>query len=1131
MMQCLTTKRLAIALSALVSLAAQVGLSAAASAKSPAYLVLMHKAVNGPPKDDARMRHFCLPDHKLLARLKKLGFEVGVAPYASGLTMDYLQQFNVIVMLHPLLVDQFPGLEAMGRAKQKLVLDYVKAGGGLLVMRATGWQFGKDIDELNRWLGPTGVEILSEQVVDEENSVTLDSNYKLSWTDNIAKHPVTEGVRGLFYTTYYHMYSDSMSPLRVSQDWTVLVRGKKTAKSLNTVKGQKQKTPGPGTYASEPPLLAVRDYGKGRIAVWPINATCVWQDGYHVLWGRGLTMEGKAGEMHGDAARLIENLMTYLAEPSRGTFGGYKPAPPASQKAEVGFRRINWDKARISGAYMAKRFKGLIGAKSSLSSGQAKPEEMIRAAQDAGYDFIGFADDLDKLTQQEFEQLAAVCKQESTDTFKAYPGFQYLDESGNSWVTFSDRLRWPEKGWWSTKHKGRIAINNPLSRGCQWPPVILINAHGNPEKPWFQGNFKVIALYTYDGGKLVDDSVDYYGELQRMRYQLAPVAVHLVRSPAEVKAAARNGAQTFVRWPDSDVVAALSGHIGRYKDRYVFVRSSSVSAGPVIEDTRILNFGTSDLAMPGNDRWRLHVRVTSPEGLREVEILNGDAGAPWRRFLPEGAKVFDTSIDHFHDQQYSLYVRATDANGKQAIGWTAWTSVQENSFPRCSDNINTMPRGKWWGQPKQMANVRGIENYLCVRNFSYMGMPTWAGVAESARPAVKYSPKLVCRFGTIVDCVMEEHYPRTASGNPDRTDCPELAVPNEFIAGKARHTLFTPWQDGPLVQLVDGDFTALQDMKLRRAQVCQFQGRQGADAFCGTPKGGPIMAGKFTRKRGSYAAWMPDGGFAALYPQAFRGSVGFVALQEGLRFFAFDGGRGYYNLRGWLGDDNRALKAGDKLQYRYLGIVSPLDPWPDIRFVTDVIETLGINGKTAYTVKPRIGAVLGTRYTLKLKAEGYGFAGRITQARLPLHLPTLVAGLNPRWHAGIWYKGRTALTVAEWVVNDMNQRFAVRKRRNVVNEIQSFPVMDDGTGFLQVDTSILDKEVFIGNLLVCDNPQVWLTLVDRRPGKAAFVAHNPADDPITCTVRPAPGFTLLGRFSRKVELPAGASVRVAIGKP
>ena len=82
---------------------------------------------------------------------------------------------------------------------------------------------------------------------------------------------------------------------------------------------------------------------------------------------------------------------------------------------------------------------------------------------------------------------------------------------------------------------------------------------------------------------------------------------------------------------------------------------------------------------------------------------------------------------------------------------------------------------------------------------------------------------------------------------------------------------------------------------------------------------------------------------------------------------------------------------------------------------------------------------------------------------------------------------------------------------------------------LQIDTEVGPKDLFMGNLLVSDSPQVRLTLVDTRPGKAAFVAHNPTDKEIRCRVKPGPGFTLLGDFDKAVTVPPGSSVEVRVG--
>src|SRR5690606_11611507 len=114
----------------------------------------------------------------------------------------------------------------------------------------------------------------------------------------------------------------------------------------------------------------------------------------------------------------------------------------------------------------------------------------------------------------------------------------------------------------------------------------------------------------------------------------------------------------------------LSGTYGaRYKELYLWYWPSYVSEGPVLEDFTVYNFGTSDMAVPGNDRFRIHVNASAPAGLKEVLIMDGDNPVPWRRFLPGGTKTFEKSIDHFHDREYHFISVLEDTKGKKAVGW------------------------------------------------------------------------------------------------------------------------------------------------------------------------------------------------------------------------------------------------------------------------------------------------------------------------------------------------------------------------------------------------------------------------------------------------------------------------------
>jgi len=1012
----------------------------------------------------------------------------------------------------------------------------VREGGGLLVLRSPAYQFGGDIERMNQWLEPCGAKILPEQVVDESNRVRPKFGDVLYWTRNTASHRVTEGVRGIFYPDSmgaYRRYTDYTSPVAVSDDWEILVRGMDSAASMFRAKGGELKPLVPGACSSAPALLAVRDYGKGRIAVWPIATTAIWQDGYHLKWGSGSSMDGEIGGKPGDAQRLLGNLFTYLSEPSRGVFGGYASrVGKVTEKGAVppGYEPLDWDtRAPDDGTRMPHRYVGLIGAQSALSTGQGTPEEFIEAAKAAGYDFIAFAEDLRTLSEAGFEQLKTLCAAHSKGSFRAYPGFLYHDDSNNAWITFSDRLFWPKPDWWSETHEKHLRVNNIVARGSSgWPPIIWVRSHRQPETPWQQGNFKVFSIYTYENGKLVDDALDDYRRVQWQSYKLAPVAVHLVSSPEAVMQARKTGFQTHIWWYDADVVTALSGHYCRYQGRYVFVRSSFVSEGPVFENCGIMNMGTSDLARPGGDRLRMHIRASSPVGLREVLVLDGETPRPWRRFLPGGEKNFSVTFDHFHDRQYSLHVVLVDGDGRRAISWENWTNAQENYFVRCSDNLNTIAGGKWRHLPEGLGNRRGIEDYTYhKRGLAYNVFPRIVDVSETERPAVEYYPRLASRFGSIIDCRISSHHPPSASANLDKTDNPELAVANKAYAGEVRLVFFTPRPEYPAVLLVEGEFRILQDLEAKRVVVCNSGTVRGSQ-FCFTAEDGTVVADGTAGPK-PWQGVLPYAGCVGIFPDPFKGALGVIALQPGLRYTVFGGSQPrQFTLS--LDVKGGKLAAGQTLSYRYLQAFSALAPDIGYEFLDDVCRRMGLRGTPAYAVEPVSGSVVGTEYVLRLKAERHGFSGRVKQADLPLDLPVMIEGLNPQWDAGIWYRGDNTLMVPEYRTSETGERSVQRTPRAGADQLIHIPVMEDGTGFLQIDTEVGDKDVYIGNFLVCDSPDVTLTLVDTRPASAACTVHNPTGEPVTCTVEPGSSFTLLGRFAKTVTVAAGSSVRVPLSR-
>ena len=108
------------------------------------------------------------------------------------------------------------------------------------------------------------------------------------------------------------------------------------------------------------------------------------------------------------------------------------------------------------------------------------------------------------------------------------------------------------------------------------------------------------------------------------------------------------------------------------------------------------------------------------------------------------------------------------------------------------------------------------------------------------------------------------------------------------------------------------------------------------------------------------------------------------------------------------------------------------------------------------------------------------------------------------------------------------QRYFEQLPKNYTNELHRIPVDENGKAMFQIDSNFGGHRVFIGNLLTADNPDLWLTLVDHRSGKAAFDVHNPTDKTISAVIRPGHGLEILGSFTQKVTVAPGTTLRVKI---
>lgn len=220
--------------------------------------------------------------------LKKRGFEITLILSDRMLTLDYLKQFNCVIIAgvasDRLIGYRAPALltQIAGNHNEAAYREYVAAGGGLLFHLRTSDIGAQCAAGMSNLLKPYGMSTEAECVRDPSNdrSNMKDGSqggysYAYSWTDNVTKSPITEGVRRLYYPTATTRWDDAYStnPLILKDKaWMPIVKGGPGSGSFVKTGTYVHSWWKPGTIRKPPVIVAVRQFGKGRMVVSGINA-------------------------------------------------------------------------------------------------------------------------------------------------------------------------------------------------------------------------------------------------------------------------------------------------------------------------------------------------------------------------------------------------------------------------------------------------------------------------------------------------------------------------------------------------------------------------------------------------------------------------------------------------------------------------------------------------------------------------------------------------------------------------------------------------------------------------------------------------------------------------------------------
>lgn len=1059
-------------------------------------------------------------DHQYRKELEERGYVVASGNLCHRIDADSIRRFNVIV------IDQtYPSgneYELFGQNtmfyKENLenVWAAMRDGAGVLVYPNLNDGGGSLAVGFNQEMKRFGLQIHQASAVDFERAVYSWQAYgdnAYTWTENVEQHPVTEGIKRIYYAGGNARWDDCYltPPLAVDDKWTVLLRG--MPGSMIAVSTDRQWTRIEGDAGMEEPVLAaVREVGKGRLAVFALSPQYIHRYGYTRIEKKavgeqsvgiidGIILDKGDGEVASDTGRFMFRLYDWLGENSvDGGLGGftknneivlldtgeikdYEPvldlenmAMPPSWKHRA--TRVWRGSGRADYPELADPvvpgdvcfFRGLIGARTGLSDGKGTVAEYAAAARAAGYSMIAFTETFEKLSPSDYAGLVAECDKNTSDDLVCLPGFDIADPWGNRFLVIAAPF-YPRKPW--LMEDGKSLAHPAYINLCYGNHIVVAHrTTGGPTPNELLKHYQGFTVYTYRDGKLVEDASENYAWQGESASVPHPFAVHEIFSPAEVAVAAKTGYQQIL---PSDTPANAAGYF-RIGLAHYFEGPSRymLSEGPVAV-TWVGLPKDAGAASENRDFMRVDIAVTNKTPLVSVELRDGFNVL--RRWLP-GSNVFSVTTFLRHSRQRSLYVTAQDESGRGMLTSVLRTVPWRYHF-RCGDRQNWLGFVSAWYPGTHLPLALGL---------------VISGISEaplSGTPGQCMAPKLNYPFSSpdvvVLRAVLDETYLEATRGTTWGDARPAFPTkPAEAFTGTVTAYSFTGGRAArTVVSMVEYDLTLEQDLELPvnpDSLLLTIGNIRGTDKLLWMEKG-KVVSSQLEKDA---KVEIPVHGLAG----------GFIPLTSG---FGINGRS--FGLRASSVKDER-LTAGSRIQGRFLVSSEGLGVTARYNQSFHVNETnwmtqMGFLGKLPYKLKTSSGRIEAPSFPPKVRDRNGILKGFVAEVctNMYFNVPLEFSGLNPNWPVGIWQDG------------------AERIAWTGVFEGRAWPRLDVG-----------NPGAFIaGQLATASEDEVMIEVVAWTGDRVKLDVHNPTDQTMKLRVRTAsvPGFKTL---DQRVTLLPGTSV-------
>ncbi|MDZ4200508.1 MAG: hypothetical protein U1E27_14630 [Kiritimatiellia bacterium] len=1090
-----------------------------------------------------------------------------------------LSDFQVVVLqTEPEGIRRFTEVDAARAARVGEALRvYVEGGGGLLLqISSVRYLGGDDLTYWNAVMKPLNVRILAEALFDPsqttgsvftkpEGSHGRGEN-QFFYTQNIRPHEVTLGVSGLWLPLMSFAPMAGTPAMDYGTEWTPVVCGGPKAKSFSMKPGagfHEIDLQSPGTYAEEPPLVAVRTLGRGRIATLPVDSVFTGRNYGNPFWLDIVESGDPVTGKRSDLMKLQSQLFHWLADSSPDT----RRAGTVSRAEFPPF--VEW--RPISEPQPSKSYAGILGARSQHGGGESSAAEMIAAAKAAGLSFIVFNDPLENLTPEKLEALKADCRTGSDASFYACPGVEFTDGSGIRWALWGEKVVWPRSSF-SRDYGGNMGVVTypqwdgktvrhfgAYASACGFSPAAVVDYPGLraagviPENLWYFFN---LFPRVYEGDRLALDQADELGAALRDLRYVVPMSYTRIRKASEVAASAR-AAVTRIGGAFENVERMLNSRTSAQ-----FNLAAEQCATVSYDSATELQWHVSNRQMEshfvhtrGAQRVIVTLRADNPAGLREVRVRDADQGVIRRFRATEGATRLSQSFELIHDRQHWLTLEVEDSTGGITISSPVLLFCYKQGLFRCSDNLNTLGPLGFVIHPDRNESLPLVQYFRNAEQYSIQGwdragpdLPTPSGRRSdsifTAETAVDWpsgypqAENIMLGRRMKIDLAghdlqiirmhkdtLVERFDNGKRPGPAMASPPRRVAENEYF--ETEETLVAP-RDRMDHYLAWNHRRYFQSLETWNGSFMWHEGQIRVKKDLTLNRHGGIALGgvhfPFDLQRGvgtMFLAREPEQGIVSdalvadrqtrrrqgeVEAGGFFGQMNSVVGYIGI-FPAAGSERIAYRsvlpgrLEFGLGKSGEVVRAGTVLKYAFLAGTIP-DSAPSGVRMEQIAQGFNLAGGTnGYPVEIKTGSLESAVFMFTIHAVAQEASFRLgPQKGLGIDLPIRVRDLQDNGCAAVYSTARP------W--------------------FHFVPVLD-GTAWFQepIDDA---NSIWAGNVFVCDHPEIRMTLVADGLGKdeAPFLEiHNPTAESLEVELHSPAGTPLFGGTSFRVRIPAGDSVR------